>query len=110
MGFSTQPAFTGLPAFSARNSLLKSFSSNFVQSDFTHIRCFPQRSTPAIHRGQTRLQTLAVANDAPTKTKSNDTVEMNNDYQRVPAERIRNISIIAHIDHGKVSGAATNAS
>eukprot|EP00177_Eucheuma_denticulatum_P005054 GFKZ01009212.1.p1 GENE.GFKZ01009212.1~~GFKZ01009212.1.p1 ORF type:complete len:724 (-),score=101.44 GFKZ01009212.1:577-2565(-) len=98
-----------VPAFASTTSLtfhgqLSSSASLFVGISQPSGTCPVPLSLPTQFRRpkqSLRLPTVAVANEARPKGKASLATQLNNQYVSVPAERIRNISIIAHIDHGK---------
>lgn len=92
----------GLPAFSVlhvglSSSLRRKSCGRLLQSPLT----YPLRHNRIpIH--QTRRTYRATCTSlAETPFQETEGTELNNEYIRVPPQRIRNISIIAHIDHGK---------
>lgn len=75
-----------------------STSSSFIPK-LENPRLQPaRRSVPLRKRGSVNPTVTAILGK---EKKRAEIAELNNGYVSVPAERIRNISIIAHIDHGK---------
>lgn len=94
--------FTGIP-FSANKRPSAQRASAFANGDKNGS--MPWSSPPFFH-GRPRLRFPCFSSPvAVVGTSNNEKAklgnELNNDYIKVPTERIRNISIIAHIDHGK---------
>lgn len=85
-----------LPRINGRSTVQTQFKGAPVETSR------PRRTYRSFTRRSYTLQPNAtLANSRNTDSKVNNAVELNNEYISVPTERIRNISIIAHIDHGK---------
>lgn len=85
----------------AKSSL--SLSSSSFSGLSVHASCSRRRSSSHHCDPSFRISRLkaTLANSTNNDNKTERSVDLNNKYINVPTERIRNISIIAHIDHGK---------
>lgn len=93
-------AFTGVPVGTAPGRSALRTAQLRQQSAF----CPPYvclNYSVAHRRAPLRVPAVAVAEAVQPETSTGSSELMNNGYISVPPERIRNISIIAHIDHGK---------
>ena len=90
----TAAGFVQFTPTNTRGNLQK---SSFLQSSNAQQRNW---NPGQVHR-RARPCVSPITSVLDASEKKTEAPEINNDYINVPAERIRNISIIAHIDHGK---------
>lgn len=92
-------AFTGIPLGPVASTAALG-ESIFLQKTVIEQPPARRRFSLGRRRLPARAPYVAIAS-AIDPSKSTKSVETNNKYISVPPQRIRNISIIAHIDHGK---------